>query len=127
MNLLILIRGLPGSGKSTIAQHLTQYVIDDDDFYTKDDGTYNFTCDMIEPCHAWMLSYCEYLMSTGGDISITSPLISEVRINRFMDLANKYSYEFHSIIKENRHIGTSIHNVPDDQLNEMKRKFDIRL
>ena len=39
----------------------------------------------------------------------------------------KYGYEVFSIIVENRHGGTNVHNVPEDKLEIMKNRFEVKL
>jgi hypothetical protein len=45
----------------------------------------------------------------------------------YYDLAKKYGYTVFSIIVENRHGSTSIHNVPEGSIDQMRRRFDIKL
>jgi hypothetical protein len=42
-------------------------------------------------------------------------------------LAKKYDYRVTSIICENRHGGVNEHGVPEDKLEMMKNRFQIKL
>jgi hypothetical protein len=42
-------------------------------------------------------------------------------------LAKDYGYTVFSLIVENRHGGRNIHGVPDDKLEIMKNRFEIKL
>jgi predicted kinase len=63
---LILLRGLPGSGKTTLAhiilQHpanLEQEVLSADDFFTNEEGEYNFDSSKLREAH----NYCQFRCS----------------------------------------------------------------
>jgi hypothetical protein len=42
-------------------------------------------------------------------------------------MAKKYGYKVFSIVIENRHGGSSEHGVPEDKLEQMKNRFEIKL
>jgi hypothetical protein len=42
-------------------------------------------------------------------------------------LAETYGYRVSSIIVENRHGGVNEHGVPDDKLEQMRDRFNIKL
>jgi hypothetical protein len=39
----------------------------------------------------------------------------------------KYGYRVFSIVVENRHGGKDIHNVPQDALDAMEKRFQLKL
>jgi hypothetical protein len=45
----------------------------------------------------------------------------------YYDLADKYGYKVVSLIVENRHGGKNVHGVPEDKLEIMKNRFEIKL
>jgi hypothetical protein len=45
----------------------------------------------------------------------------------YFDLAKKYDYNVVSLIVENRHGGKNVHGVPDDKVQEMRDRFEIKL
>ena len=42
-------------------------------------------------------------------------------------IAKKYGYRIHTIIVENRHGGVNTHGVPEEKLEQMKERFQIKL
>jgi hypothetical protein len=45
----------------------------------------------------------------------------------YYDLAKSYGYKVNSIIVENRHGGVNEHNVPQETLEKMKQRFEVKL
>jgi hypothetical protein len=45
----------------------------------------------------------------------------------YFELAKTYGYKTFSIVVENRHGNESIHGVPEDKLEQMKSRFEIKL
>jgi hypothetical protein len=45
----------------------------------------------------------------------------------YFNMAEKYGYKVFSIIVENRHGGKNEHGVPDDKLELMRNRFEVKL
>jgi hypothetical protein len=45
----------------------------------------------------------------------------------YYELAKKYNYLVISIIVENRHGGKNVHGVPEEKLEQMRNRFQIKL
>ena len=45
----------------------------------------------------------------------------------YFDLAKTYGYQVFSLIVENRHGGLNQHGVPEDKVQIMKDRFEIKL
>ena len=48
-------------------------------------------------------------------------------MQRYQQLAEELGVNFVSLIVENRHGNGSIHNVPDEKIQQMKNRFSIKL
>lgn len=60
-------------------------------------------------------------------IVIANTNTTEREMHPYMDLARQFGYKVFSVVVENRHGGTNVHNVPDATLEKMKSRFEIRL
>ena len=67
---LYLVRGIPGSGKSTYGARLGCYCINPNDQYSICGGEYNFDDDLIAPAHILSLALCNMIMIHKKDIAI---------------------------------------------------------
>jgi hypothetical protein len=45
----------------------------------------------------------------------------------YFELAKKHGFEVFTIIVENRHGGINQHGVPEDKIEQMKNRFEIKL
>jgi predicted kinase len=125
---LFLLRGLPGSGKSTFASLICYTVLSADMYFEDSDGNYNFDGSKLKDAHRWCLSECEEdMMLETPAIAIANTFTQEWEMENYYKLAEQYGYRVHSLIVENRHGGVNQHGVPDDKLEQMKNRFEIKL
>jgi len=139
MKTLYLLRGLPGSGKSTLAMklvHDAHYLVCEADKYFIDPVTeeYKFDASLLKRAHEWCQTQVERYMKDSlvndqwyREIVVSNTFTQEWEMKPYFELAEKYGYQVHSIIVENRHCGKNIHGVPEDKLEIMKNRFEIKL
>lgn len=138
MNKLILVRGLPGSGKSTFAQTIIDLAgagaknsivtVAADDFMVDADGNYKFDPSRLSYVHDECQRFVKAAMNFGiNTIIVHNTFTQEWEMNPYFALAEQYKYEVTSIVVENRHGNKSIHDVPDERVEKMRDRFDISL
>jgi hypothetical protein len=137
MKNLFIIRGIPGSGKSTFANLIcNEYsVIEADQYFVnKETGEYKFDGSKIKDAHAWCQNEVKIRMEDNQvnpqyypEIAVSNTFTQEWEMKPYFDMAEKYGYKVFSIIVENRHGGKNEHGVPDDKLEIMKNRFEIKL
>jgi predicted kinase len=129
MKTLILLRGLPGSGKSTFAKVLGGIHIEADHYFMKD-GEYKFDASKLKQAHEYCRTSTEGWMMEGyvlGNIVVSNTFTQEWEMDTYYELAKKYGYRVVCLIVENRHGGVNEHGVPVDKLEQMKNRFEIKL
>ena len=129
MKFLYLIRGVPGSGKSSFARITwNDYAIcEADKFFEDGEGNYNFDPSKIRQAHDWCKGEVETRMkdnaSSGGvyypEIVVSNTFTQEWELADYYKLAEQYDYKVFSIIVENRHGGKDVHGVPEEKLVQM--------
>jgi predicted kinase len=128
---LILLRGLPGSGKSTLAKLLVDkdYCHKEADmFFVDSDGNYKFNPSKIKDAHSWCQDEVEFLMKyEHSPVVVSNTFSEEWEMEAYYKLAEKFGYIVTSIITENRHGNKSVHDVPQESINRMNNRFDIKL
>ena len=127
MKELILLRGLPGSGKSTLAKSLGGKHFEADMYFVRD-GEYNFDVTKLKEAHEWCRSSVGGLMiNEEPKLVVSNTFTQEWEMKPYFDLARNYGYRVHSLIVENRHGGINEHGVPEEKLEQMKNRFEIKL
>lgn len=134
---LYLIRGVPGSGKSTFTKHIwNDYAICEADQYFIDKTTkeYKFDYSKIKEAHAWCQEQVEIKMKDNQineqyypEIAVSNTFTQEWEMEPYFKLAEKYGYKVFTLIVENRHGGVNQHGVPEDKVQAMKNRFQIQL
>lgn len=133
MKELFLLRGLPGSGKSTLAKSIGGIHIEADMFFMKD-GEYQFDVTKLKDAHQWCQESTEKSMVgldnpdiTTKRITVSNTFTQEWEMQSYYELARKHGYTVYSLIVENRHGGVNEHGVPEDKLEIMRNRFEVKL
>lgn len=134
---LILLRGVPGAGKSTLANSIwNEYAVCEADkyFHDKATGEYRFDAAKLKDAHEWCRSEVETRMKDNQvnpqfypEIVVSNTFTQEWEMQAYFDLAKQYDYLVVSLIVENRHGGENVHGVPADKLQAMRDRFQIKL
>jgi predicted kinase len=132
MKNLILLRGLPGAGKSTVADLIgargAGYAHFEADMYFMQDGVYKFDASKLKLAHNWCMIQTEKAMADDTAIVIVSNTFTqEWEMERYYEIAKHYDYRVTSLIVENRHGGVNVHGVPEDKLEIMRNRFELKL
>jgi len=125
---LYIVRGIPGSGKSTFAKTLGGQHYEADMFFINENGEYNFDFTKIKDAHQW----CQGIVKTDmileyPKIVVSNTSTQEWELEPYFELAKEYGYTVFSVVVENRHGGVNQHGVPEDKLEQMRNRFNIKL
>lgn len=124
---LIILRGVSGAGKSTVADMLAEGlwpVCEADKFHYTEDGVYDWKPENIQAAHAWCQSEVKDMM--GWNISriiVSNTSTSEKELKPYLDLAAENRYRVISLVVENRHGNDSVHNVPQETRDAQERRL----
>ena len=132
---LILLRGLPGSGKSTLAKIILQLrstdepeILSADDFFEDKEGDYNFDPTKLKEAHNYCQFRCsERMRQQKAKIVVANTFTQEWEMDEYFKMAERYNYRVHTVVVENRHSNENIHGVPEDKLQQMKNRFQVKL
>ena len=132
MKTLYLVRGVPGSGKSTFAKTLGGTHFETDNYFMVD-GEYKFDFTKLKDAHKWCQDSVNTAMilnhTTGQNevIVVSNTFTQEWEMESYYKMAETWGYRVFSVIVENRHGGVNQHGVPDDKLEIMKNRFEFKL
>jgi predicted kinase len=123
--ILYIVRGVPGSGKTTFAKLLTLNIFEADHYFYDNDGNYNFIPSEIKEAHKKCQQFVAYEMESGiPKIAVSNTFTQEWEMKPYFELAEKHGYKVFSVIVENRHGSVNEHGVPEDKVQAMFDRFE---
>jgi predicted kinase len=124
--ILYALRGLPGSGKTSFAKSLDLNFFEADQYFEKfNNNKYDFK--LLKKAHQYCYQSVKQELKNGRSVLVSNTMTSKKEVKEYEDLAKELNVKFVSIILENRHNGVSIHNVPKLSIENMNKRFDIKL
>lgn len=125
---LVLIRGLPGSGKSTIARALTLlgYQHIEADQYFERAGRYQFDASELAQAHAWCLDQVIACLKQRKRCAVANTFSQQWEIQPYLDAARAANVPVRIIEANGKWQNT--HNVPEETITRMLARWEtIRL
>ena len=128
---LFIIRGIPGSGKSTFAKKLSNTnghmrIVENDDFFTDHSGKYRYNKEIYDYAKQYTMSAIVHELMIEKKACIVTGVFYHA--DEASDLLNIINFcKAHNIPFEvHRMTGNfqNIHNIPEEVLEEMKENFE---
>lgn len=130
MNTLILVRGLPGSGKTTFVAAL----MTENSFEFSADGFMYANGQEFDParlaeCHKKCQDAVRAVLSENSNatVFVHNTFTQTWEMEPYFQIAGETDTLVHTIIVENRHGNNSVHDVPDGTMSRMRQRFDVSL
>lgn len=123
MTTLTIIRGLPGSGKSTYARKLGVAHYEADQFFELDWGEYKFDAKLIKIAHEWCFANTVRALRNGHDVAVSNTFTQLWEMNRYLELRSLLDDIKIEIVEMKTQYG-NIHNVPEDTLAKMTARWE---
>jgi predicted kinase len=121
--LVTLVRGLPGSGKTTLSKLLERpgTIHIENDMFHMIDGKYTFKYEVVKDAYMWIKGTVCYHLNQGDSVVVSNTFISNKTIKEYVDIAKQYNADV-KIIEMKEHYG-NVHNVPEDVLKSMAENW----
>lgn len=118
---LILIRGLPGSGKSTRARSLDAFHVEADMYFVNSDGDYCFDPALLPKAHEWCQNRAEDALKQGNDVVVSNTFVKRWEMKAYRNMARRHGAEL--VIEVCREQYGNIHGVPESVVKRMKKEW----
>ena len=117
---IIIIRGIPGSGKTTIAKtdYPNHVLCEADQFFTDELGNYTFNYEKIKMSHKWCQDKALNALNAGNNVVVANTFTQRWEIDPYKKMGFPMK-----IIKAKGNY-TSIHGVPQHIIDNMKERFE---
>lgn len=121
---LIILRGLPGAGKSLLAEALEIKAVCCADDYFIHGGEYLWKVEQLYDAHEWCESKCRRFMKKQvGKIIVANTFTSARELKPYQDLARQFGYTIFSVVVENRHGSKNIHKCPEATIEKFRNRL----
>ena len=112
-NEIVLIRGLPGSGKTTVAKNMNAYEHFEADMFLLIDGEYVYDASKIKAAHDWCVAQAKESLEKGLNVVVSNTFVKLWEMDRYIKLGYP-----HRVIEMNNR-WKNVHGVPEDKIEEM--------
>lgn len=117
---VFITRGTSSSGKTTFAETIKSLnpeavICCADDYFTDDEGNYNFDVSKIKNAHAYCRGIFDDSIKGGVQtIVVANTNTQEWEFSEYHKKAEENGYLVHVVVVEKRHNNTNDHGVPSD-------------
>lgn len=118
MGKLILVRGLPGSGKSTFASGLIGFSHYEADMYFARTGQYLFDATKLKDAHKWCLESAKKDLEDGKDVVVSNTFTRKWEMQQYLD----FSPDADIITMHGNY--NNIHGVPESIIENMRQRWE---
>lgn len=124
---LIIVRGLPGAGKSEFSKKLMKGYNEDvlwyeADHYFMKDGVYNFDPSKLAEAHRVCRENTRYALSKGYNVIVSNTFSTKWEMQPYLDMAEEYGATV--FITECRGKFKNIHGCPQDVIDRMEKRWE---
>ncbi len=124
---LLLLRGLPGAGKTELARILGGEAFENDDYFTIGDQ-YLFDAKRMHQAAAACLQNVKNAMEDKKPlICVANTFADEKELDSYRRLCALHGYRCHVVTVENRHGGRTCHGVTAAQIATMRESYEVKL
>lgn len=122
---LVLIRGLPGSGKSTIAKELYKAGFswfEADTFHLNDDGYYCYNRANAKAAHGWCQDETRKALGNGDKVVVSNTFTQMWEMQPYFEMAKTLGIE--PLVIEAKGNWPNVHSVPEEVMSQMRERWE---
>ena len=119
---LLLIRGLPGSGKTTFAKTLTEYTHLETDMYFSLSGEYKWDGSLLGKAHKWCQDEVKKNLLAGNSVAVSNTFTKKWEMQAYFDMAKELNIPIKVIEMTGNY--PNIHGVSEEHIKKMRDRWE---
>lgn len=119
---LTIVRGLPGSGKSTYAKTIPAMHFEADMFFEDKDGNYEYDRNLIGAAHDWCYGNVVRTLRYGSSVVVSNTFCAMWEMEKYLSIPVIMNNVELDIVEMRAQYG-SIHDVPQEAIDRMKQRW----
>ena len=124
---LFIIRGLPGSGKSTFSLKLKEWgashlAFETDSFFYDKEGVYHFDASQLSTAHEYCQQNTFLCLSKGFNVSVSNTFVRKWEMQPYINFCKEKGHTFTIITCEGDY--GNVHGVPQEVVERMRQKWE---
>lgn len=125
---LYIIRGIPGSGKTTLAKKLLSSGVvskhfEADMFMLNKQGNYEFNPKKLKDCHNNCFDKVKYALCSGVSVVVSNTFTRHWEYLPYVDLAEELGCDYTMLVCQGNF--ENEHGVPAEVVSSMKSRFEF--
>ncbi len=122
---LVLIRGVPGSGKTTMAglEFPDYQLVEADDYFIDEKGLYRYNSNLLKQAHRYCQNKTFRSLSNGVRVVVANTFVKLWEIQPYISFADKNHIQYEIIEAKGRF--KNIHGVPQSVISRMIRDWEV--
>lgn len=119
---LVLIRGLPGSGKSTMARAMPEHEHYEADMFFERGGEYCYDASKIKDAHEWCQRETFKALANGKRVVVSNTFTRRFEMEPYFEMGKTFGIEPH--IMEAKGNWPNVHGVPEEVVERMRQRWE---
>jgi uridine kinase len=115
---IVLIRGLPGSGKTTLAKQMTSHMHVEADMFFEKDGGYQYDPKQVLDAHAWCLEQVKAALKESKNVVVANTFMKKWEMKPYYQL----NHPVRVVIANGNY--PNVHGVPAEKLELMRNRWE---
>lgn len=122
MAVLTVVRGLPGSGKTTYAKKNFRCLILEQDMFHERNGFYQWSAAVMRDAVKWCAKTARDALRLGMDVCVVNTFTKKEYVETYRQMAEDLEVDF-NVIRIEGDFG-NVHSVPPGAMSAMRRVFE---